>query len=768
MSSSLPTTATTSPNNSNHNRNPTHHHAAVAVATAATPSYPMPAYLNFTPGGLSYCRPQESSASSHADRSYFYHLGAYCHPVTSASNNNSNSGVSTTPINSSLGTPRSSSSTNQRMTRTSPAKTSTGGGGGAGERPDVLIRNAKKADDLLHHISMTYYPHGGSTTGGNPTVDPPYRVPSLSVLANAAFGRLTGVPAAAAKLWADSMVLAYLHCPEATPETVMTEEQILASWLSSSSSTTPTASTVLGDNTAVNALKQLLQQAEAAQQLNPSGGGFRARPCGYVFKRGDIAWNCRTCQTDSTCVICDNCFKNSNHEGHEVFFHRTTPGGCCDCGDAEAWKLQGCCDAHRPEGDDVVESQGDDPDEAVRMAVKGRQQGIETLKNAPTALPPRFAAALGAVIGAAVNCLVQAVDGAGIGADPVQWKLRWMDEVSRIWNDAARNEDYGLDNEPKLPGSVVTPSAFVGTPAETLKSFPQNYGLHLRLHNDDVHTFDEVIDALHETRLSRRNQVNPDDPINQSLVTLREAANEMTHHVDADGQVTVKSFTSLHAAMQGFRRLKSRGLHCSVVSTAQTDMEHRARALSSWLSEISATHPAAAVLVVHALVKAGHARDLAGISVWQEARMIPAWAATEPLTTVPALRRRFMAFPPHLATSYLTSEEAEKLYDMATEINSQQFREMTGTLAMDLPFMLESNQPDAMFLTLNVSLSLQARHPVSTRAYHTDYLLKGIENRLMHFGARCPRCTSTIESRNTRSIPCCTAYKQGIMTLRHF
>jgi len=199
------------------------------------------------------------------------------------------------------------------------------------------------------------------------------------------------------------------------------------------------------------------------------------------------------------------------------------------------------------------------------------------------------------------------------------------------------------------------------------------------LHNDDVHTFDEVIDALHEPRLSRRSQLNPDDPINQSLVTNHEAAVEMTHRVDADGQVTVKSFTSLHGAMQGFRRLKSRGLQCSVVSTAQTDVEHRARALSAWLSEISAAHPAAAVLVVHALVQAGRPRDIAGIPVWQEAHMIPAWATTEPLTTVQELRRRFTAFPPHLGSSYLTSEEAESLYEMATDINSQHFREMTGT-----------------------------------------------------------------------------------------
>jgi len=28
--------------------------------------------------------------------------------------------------------------------------------------------------------------------------------------------------------------------------------------------------------------------------------------CGYIFKNGDLAFNCRTCQIDSTCVLCQS------------------------------------------------------------------------------------------------------------------------------------------------------------------------------------------------------------------------------------------------------------------------------------------------------------------------------------------------------------------------------------------------------------------------------------------------------------------------------
>merc|ERR1740124_973096 len=62
-------------------------------------------------------------------------------------------------------------------------------------------------------------------------------------------------------------------------------------------------------------------------KLHQSGGNA----CGKVMKGGELAYNCRTCQYDDTCIICADCFKNSNHKGHDV---RMTfaYGGCCDCG----------------------------------------------------------------------------------------------------------------------------------------------------------------------------------------------------------------------------------------------------------------------------------------------------------------------------------------------------------------------------------------------------------------------------------------------------
>lgn len=68
--------------------------------------------------------------------------------------------------------------------------------------------------------------------------------------------------------------------------------------------------------------------------------------CQYQFKKNDIAWICKNCQSDETCVLCNACFQNSNHEGHEVYYYHSQAGGCCDCGDCDAWKPSGFCKRH--------------------------------------------------------------------------------------------------------------------------------------------------------------------------------------------------------------------------------------------------------------------------------------------------------------------------------------------------------------------------------------------------------------------------------------
>ncbi|CAN0926604.1 E3 ubiquitin-protein ligase PRT6 [Linum grandiflorum] len=68
--------------------------------------------------------------------------------------------------------------------------------------------------------------------------------------------------------------------------------------------------------------------------------------CGAVWGTNDIAYRCRTCEHDPTCAICVPCFQNGDHKDHDYSIIYTG-GGCCDCGDATAWKREGFCSKHK-------------------------------------------------------------------------------------------------------------------------------------------------------------------------------------------------------------------------------------------------------------------------------------------------------------------------------------------------------------------------------------------------------------------------------------
>ncbi|XP_035910320.1 E3 ubiquitin-protein ligase UBR1 isoform X2 [Anopheles stephensi] len=68
--------------------------------------------------------------------------------------------------------------------------------------------------------------------------------------------------------------------------------------------------------------------------------------CGRVFKIGEPTYSCRECSMDPTCVLCSTCFKKSVHRTHKYKMATSGGGGCCDCGDVEAWKRFPFCDEH--------------------------------------------------------------------------------------------------------------------------------------------------------------------------------------------------------------------------------------------------------------------------------------------------------------------------------------------------------------------------------------------------------------------------------------
>lgn len=73
----------------------------------------------------------------------------------------------------------------------------------------------------------------------------------------------------------------------------------------------------------------------------------RGKACGHIFRAGEAIYRCKTCSVDDTCVICSRCYDSSDHPGHMIYVSVSLGNsGCCDCGDAEAWKQPVHCGIH--------------------------------------------------------------------------------------------------------------------------------------------------------------------------------------------------------------------------------------------------------------------------------------------------------------------------------------------------------------------------------------------------------------------------------------
>ena len=72
--------------------------------------------------------------------------------------------------------------------------------------------------------------------------------------------------------------------------------------------------------------------------------------CLKAGKKGDLFFNCYSCQTDPTCCMCGACFVSSEHIGHEYTWMTIGDAleeeSICDCGDPEAWSSGHACSYH--------------------------------------------------------------------------------------------------------------------------------------------------------------------------------------------------------------------------------------------------------------------------------------------------------------------------------------------------------------------------------------------------------------------------------------
>ncbi|OII76663.1 hypothetical protein cand_028450 [Cryptosporidium andersoni] len=95
--------------------------------------------------------------------------------------------------------------------------------------------------------------------------------------------------------------------------------------------------------------------------------------CSQVWSGQHIAYRCLTCGTSSSSCICVKCFQSGNHEGHDYYIYKSDYGGCCDCGDEQAWNSGGFCTHHKGSTDINKHKELDDFNELKRSKNKLRE-----------------------------------------------------------------------------------------------------------------------------------------------------------------------------------------------------------------------------------------------------------------------------------------------------------------------------------------------------------------------------------------------------------
>lgn len=370
-----------------------------------------------------------------------------------------------------------------------------------------------------------------------------------------------------------------------------------------SSLTTELTKIATGDDSYTSP-KQSVETLEALSQSIPR------RVCQHPFKKNDIVWVCRTCQADETCVLCHACFKSSNHEGHDVSFYGATSGGCCDCGDPDAWDPAGFCPNHGPASAEICFSadgrlgplsgsviqrvQGVIPatvdwmvEAVARSAEEGHERAEEAARQSLAARAANAAAAEAAALEAHFPS-TQTSEAAFFSP-----AAAGSSRSRRGVTDAAAAT---IDPPPTSSETSEKSSSIRFTHAERLGLLARDGGgLYLVLKSDDINTHPQIIDALRE--LFGTTSLYSESILQKVVRSLKQFGQLIvwgTMELLADLSTTqirlwldgdrVASGVLGAAMLRRANILKSHGMFCAILTRHELELEQRAVVTLQWLT----------------------------------------------------------------------------------------------------------------------------------------------------------------------------------------
>lgn len=113
--------------------------------------------------------------------------------------------------------------------------------------------------------------------------------------------------------------------------------------------------------------------------------------CRRILKTGDVTFACNDCGLDGTCVVCIDCFHKGAHKDHNYRMSNSDGGGCCDCGDPEAWKQNYACTDHMaPDQANLTLASFEDCQQRASVISNDKKQILETISRLPSDIASRY------------------------------------------------------------------------------------------------------------------------------------------------------------------------------------------------------------------------------------------------------------------------------------------------------------------------------------------------------------------------------------------
>ena len=233
----------------------------------------------------------------------------------------------------------------------------------------------------------------------------------------------------------------------------------------------------------------------------------------------------RNCGLDDTCVMCSKCFQATNHDDHDVkIWISKGAGGCCDCGDPEAWKIPLHCNIHSA---DVIP----------------QTTTLDPLDSVPESLLMSVRETIGVVLDYILETFATSLEDVISSPRDVGTSVT-METITQDCIDSHKAWNIPVDIAHQTYACI--------------------------LWNDEKHSFDQVIGTVRE-----------------ATGCSHEEAAHAAECVDIYGRYVIKESQDIEELIQIAKTISSIHLAVTICSTHKTIREDIAGLLLDWLKELT-------------------------------------------------------------------------------------------------------------------------------------------------------------------------------------